>query len=32
MFVAQLARKQDANSAFFYDFAVSDEGNLKYVL
>nr|XP_051195114.1 protein FAR1-RELATED SEQUENCE 5-like [Lolium perenne] len=31
MFVAQLARKQEVNSAFFYDFEVSDEGNLKYV-
>uniref|UniRef100_A0ACD6ABV5 Uncharacterized protein n=1 Tax=Avena sativa TaxID=4498 RepID=A0ACD6ABV5_AVESA len=31
MFVAQLARKQEVNSAFFYDFEMSDEGNLMYV-
>nr|XP_020162660.3 protein FAR1-RELATED SEQUENCE 5-like [Aegilops tauschii subsp. strangulata] len=31
MFVAQLARKQEVNSAFFYDFDVNDEGKLKYV-
>nr|XP_040253671.1 protein FAR1-RELATED SEQUENCE 5-like [Aegilops tauschii subsp. strangulata] len=31
MFVAQLARKQEVNSAFFYDFEVNDEGNLVRV-
>ncbi|XBJ23026.1 hypothetical protein VPH35_001293 [Triticum aestivum] len=31
MFVAQLGRKQEVNSAFFYDFVVSAEGKLMYV-
>nr|XP_020167235.2 protein FAR1-RELATED SEQUENCE 5-like [Aegilops tauschii subsp. strangulata] len=31
MFVAQLARKQEVNSSFFYDFGVNDEGNLVRV-
>ncbi|XP_048561012.1 protein FAR1-RELATED SEQUENCE 5-like [Triticum urartu] len=31
MFVAQLARKQEVNPAFFYDFVVDKEGNLMYV-
>ena len=31
MFVAQLARKQEVNSAFFYDFEVNDEGELVRV-
>ncbi|KAM3271631.1 hypothetical protein ACQJBY_042062 [Aegilops geniculata] len=31
MFVAQLARKQEVNSAFFYDFDVNDEGKLMRV-
>ena len=31
MFIAQLARKQEVNPAFFYDFVVDKEGNLMYV-
>ncbi|XP_024313699.1 protein FAR1-RELATED SEQUENCE 5-like [Brachypodium distachyon] len=31
MFVAQLARKQEVNPGFFYDFVVNDEGKLEYV-
>lgn len=31
MFVAQLGRKQEVNSAFFYDFVVNDEGELVHV-
>ncbi|XP_062182184.1 protein FAR1-RELATED SEQUENCE 5-like [Phragmites australis] len=31
MFVAQLARKQEVNPAFFYDFVVDDQGKLVHV-
>jgi hypothetical protein len=31
LFVAQLERKKEVNSAFFYDFAVDKEGKLIYV-
>jgi hypothetical protein len=32
LFVAQLERKEEVNSAFFYDFVVDAQGNLVYVL
>jgi hypothetical protein len=31
LFVAQLERKKEVNSAFFYDFAVDEEGKFVYV-
>jgi hypothetical protein len=31
LFIAQLERKKEANSAFFYDFVVDEEGKLVYV-
>ena len=31
MFVAQLCRKNEVNSSFFYDFDVDEHGRLKYV-
>jgi hypothetical protein len=31
LFVAQMERKKDANSAFFYDFVVDDQGKLIYI-
>jgi hypothetical protein len=31
LFVAQLERKKEANSAFFYDFVVDEEGKLLYI-
>jgi hypothetical protein len=32
LFVAQMERKKEANSAFFYDFVVDDQGKLVYIL
>jgi hypothetical protein len=31
LFVAQMERKKEANSAFFYDFVVDDKGKLIYI-
>jgi hypothetical protein len=31
LFVAQLDRKKEANSAFFYDFVVDEHGKLRYI-
>jgi hypothetical protein len=31
LFVAQMERKKEANSAFFYDFAVDEHGKLVYI-
>jgi hypothetical protein len=31
LFVAQMERKKEANSAFFYDFVVDDHGKLVYI-
>jgi hypothetical protein len=31
MFVAQLERKKEANSSFFYDFEVDEQGRLMLV-
>jgi hypothetical protein len=31
LFIAQLERKKEANSAFFYDFVVDEDGKLVYV-
>jgi hypothetical protein len=32
LFVAQIERKNEANSAIFYDFAVGEDGKLVYIL
>jgi hypothetical protein len=31
LFVAQMERKKEANSAFFYDFVVDEQGKLVYI-